>query len=176
MASTLRSIASVRSKAKTRTGGNGRGFDSLEQEAFLNLWRTYDRLRMVEDELFARHDLTAQQYNVLRLLRSEHPGVLPTLTLAGRLVSRAPDITRMLDKLEERGLVRRERSAANRRTVFIGITPAGLKLLRELDAPVRECHTRQLGHLKRSELRQIVELLAIARRPHEDGGPWGHKE
>src|SRR6059036_3586929 len=92
-----------------------RHFDSPEQEVFLNLWRTYDRLRLLEDELFGRHDLTAQQYNVLRLLRAGHPDTVPTLALAARLVSRAPDITRMLDKLEQRGLVARERPADNRR-------------------------------------------------------------
>src|SRR5437762_14094222 len=80
-------------------------FDSLEQEAFLSLWRTYDRLRALEDELFARFDLTPQQYNALRLLRAEHPEPVPTLALADRLVSRAPDITRLLDKLEHRGPV-----------------------------------------------------------------------
>src|SRR4051794_31139142 len=84
-------------------------FDSPEQEAFLNLWRTYDRLRALEDELFGRFELTPQQYNALRLLRAVHPGTLPTLALAQRLVSRAPDITRMMDRLEQRGLVRRER-------------------------------------------------------------------
>src|SRR5581483_2977738 len=88
-----------------------RHFDSAEQEAYLNLWRTYDRLRMLEDELFGRFDLTAQQYNALRLLRGEHPETLPTLTLAARLVSHAPDITRLLDKLERRGLVHRGRPA-----------------------------------------------------------------
>jgi DNA-binding MarR family transcriptional regulator len=80
-------------------------FDSLEQEVFLNLWRTYDRLRALEDELFGRYDLTPQQYNVLRLLRAGHPETQPTLALADRLVSRAPDITRMLDKLEGRSLI-----------------------------------------------------------------------
>src|SRR5215475_7871728 len=100
-------------------------FDSLEQEVFLNLWRTYDRLRALEDELFERHDLTPQQYNALRLLRGEHPGQLPTLALANRLVSRAPDITRLLDKLAARGLVARERPADNRRVVRVGITAAG---------------------------------------------------
>ena len=92
-------------------------FDSPEQEAFLNLWRTYDRLRALEDDLFARYDLTPQQYNALRLLRAEHPGTLQTLALADRLVSRAPDITRLLDKLEIRGLVGRDRLADNRRVV-----------------------------------------------------------
>ena len=78
-----------------------RRFDSPEQETYLSLWRTYDRLRTLEDELFVDFDLTAQQYNVLRLLRSSHPDLVPTLSLVGRLVSRAPDVTRMLDKLEE---------------------------------------------------------------------------
>src|ERR1043166_2072609 len=99
----------------TRPIRTGRGFDSLEQEAFLNLWRTYDRLRALEDELFARSDLTPQQYNILRLLRSRHPEPIRTLELAARLVSRAPDITRMLDKLEQRGLISRDRPAGNRR-------------------------------------------------------------
>src|SRR5438552_18863763 len=103
----------------------GRRFDSPEQEAFLNLWRTYDRLRQLEDELFGRHDLTPQQYNALRLLRGRHPEPLPTLALAAKLVSRAPDITRLLDKLHERGLVERVRPAENRRAVHVGITPAG---------------------------------------------------
>src|SRR5215510_833771 len=114
-----------------------RHFDSHQQEAYLNLWRTYDRLRMLEDDLFARHDLTAQQYNALRLLRAEHPSTLPTLMLAGKLVSHAPDITRLVDRLEERGLVARRRKADNRRVVHIAITDAGLSLLRELEQPVR---------------------------------------
>ena len=101
-----------------------RHFDSLEQEAFLNLWRTYDRLHMVEEELFGRYDLTPQQYNALRLLRGEGDRKLATLALAARLVSRAPDITRLLDKLEERGLIERERPADNRRMVLIGLTAA----------------------------------------------------
>ena len=75
----------------------------------MNLWRTYDRLRLLEDELFGRHGLTAQQYNTLRLLRAAYPEKVPTLNLAARLVSRAPDITRLLDKLAERGLIDRER-------------------------------------------------------------------
>src|SRR4051812_48830762 len=124
-----------------------RRFDSPEQEAFLSLWRTYDRLRALEDDLFAGFDLTPQQYNVLRLLRAEHPEPVATLTLAERLVSRAPDITRMLDKLEQRGLIPRTRSASDRRTVHVGITAAGLALVDRIAGPLRECHARQLGHL-----------------------------
>jgi DNA-binding MarR family transcriptional regulator len=150
-----------------------RRFDSLEQEAFLNLWRTYDRLRALEDELFAAHDLSSQQYNALRLLRSGHPHKIRTLDLAGRLVSRAPDITRLVDKLVERGLVDRDRPADNRRIVCIGITDAGIALVRELQKPIRECHARQLGHLPAKALRDLIALLQVAREPHEaPDGIW----
>lgn len=142
-------------------------FDSLEQEVFLNLWRTYDRLRIQEDALFGQFELTPQQYNALRLLRAAQPETLPTLTLAERLVSRAPDITRMLDKLEERGLIARDRPAENRRVVRIGITESGVSLLDEIAGPLQECHARQLGHLSASELRQLCSLLRAARGPHE---------
>lgn len=149
-------------------------FDSPAQEVFLSLWRTYDRLRMLEDELFSNADLTAQQYNVLRLLRAERPDGLPTLTLANRLVSRAPDITRMIDRLEQRGLARRERLADNRRVVHVHLTDSGLALLDELATPLQECHQRQLGHLTPLQLTQLSELLKLARRPHEDtAGHWG---
>jgi DNA-binding MarR family transcriptional regulator len=144
-----------------------RRFDSPEQEAFLSLWRAYDRLKALEDELFSQYDLTAQQYNTLRLLRSAHPQKLPTLVLAGQLVSRAPDITRLLDRLDERGLVLRERGAEDRRTVCVGITDAGIRLLNELSAEVRACHARQLGHLTPDELRQLTDLLRKALEPHE---------
>ncbi|MFO0845036.1 MAG: MarR family transcriptional regulator [Gemmataceae bacterium] len=149
-----------------------RAFDSPEQEVFLNLWRTYDRLRALEDSLFGEHDLTAQQYNALRLLKAARPGSVPTLQLAGRLISRAPDITRLLDKLEARGLVRRDRHADNRRVVGVTITEAGLALLKQLARPVRECARRQLGHLSAEQQRQLVELLRAARGPHEDSPSW----
>jgi DNA-binding MarR family transcriptional regulator len=145
-----------------------RRFDSLEQEAFLGLWRTYDRLRVLEEELFGRHGLTPQQYNALRLLRREHPGTVATLDLAGRLISRAPDITRLLDGLERRGLVERRRPADNRRVVRVGITAAGLALLERLRDPVRECHVRQLGHLSQADIKKLIALLHAARRPHEE--------
>ena len=144
-----------------------RHFDSLAQEAFLNLWRTYDRLRALEDALFAQFDLTAQQYNVLRLLRSAHPEALPTLGIAARLITQAPDITRMLDKLEAAALIERERPPGNRRTVLIRITSEGLARLKQIDKPLRECHQQQLGHLAPEQLEQLVSLLQLARAPHE---------
>ena len=154
--------------AATRPTPRARRFDSLEQEVYLNLWRTYDRLRALEEELFGHYDLTPQQYNALRLLSAERPGRLRTLDLASRLVSRAPDITRLLDKLERRGLVERDRPADNRRVVHVGITEAGLALLRELREPLRACHARQLGHLSPGEISNLIALLRAARWPHEE--------
>jgi DNA-binding MarR family transcriptional regulator len=148
-------------------------FDSPAQEVYLNLWRTYDRLRALEDDLFAGYDLTAQQYNVLRLLKAARPDSVPTLALGERLVSRAPDVTRMIDRLEHRGLVRRERQAGDRRVVRVGITDAGLALLAEIAGPLADCHARQLGHLSANDLKTLATLLREARRPHEpDGSPW----
>ena len=143
-------------------------FDTLAQEAFLNLWRTYDRLHLIEEELFGRFELTPQQYNALRLLRGEGDHKLATLVLASRLVSRAPDITRLLDKLEERKLIERERPPDNRRMVLIGLTDRGRNLLTELDEEVRATHAKQLGHLSPEQLGQFISLLKAARRPHED--------
>lgn len=149
------------------------GFDSPQQEAYLALWRTYDRLRAFEDELFAAFDLTPQQYNLLRLLQASHPNVVPTLSLVARLVSRAPDVTRMLDRLEERGLIVRARSAEDRRAVLVGITGSGLALLQQIVEPLRECHERQLGHLSSPDLKALVQLLHKARAPHEpEDSPW----
>jgi DNA-binding MarR family transcriptional regulator len=150
-----------------------RRFDSPQQEAFLALWRTYDRLRAFEDELFARFDLTPQQYNALRLLRAAHPEPLPTLALAERLVSRAPDITRLLDKLEERGLIARVRPPENRRSVLVSIAEPGRALIEEIAGPVRACHQKQLGHLSAGDLAKLVALLKAARAPHEpDDSIW----
>lgn len=163
-------MPTVTSACRTPTAAR---FDSPEQEVFLGLWRTYDRLRAFEDELFRRFDLTPQQYNVLRLLRAAAPDALPTLTLADRLVSRAPDITRMLDKLEQAGLVTRVRPPENRRQVLVSVTDAGLSLLGEIAAPLRECHSKQLGHLSKSDLKQLAALLRAARKPHEPSdGCW----
>ena len=148
-------------------------FDSLAQAVFLNLWRTYDRLKMLEDELFGQFNLTPQQYNVLRLLQAHQPGSLQTLQLASRLVSRAPDITRMLDKLNQRGLIVRQRLADNRRVVEVSITDQGLQLLDEISGRLAQCHARQLGHMPAEDLQQLEALLRAARAPHEsDESPW----
>ena len=150
-----------------------RRFDSIEQAAYLNLWRTYDLLKSYEDRLFGTYDLSAQQYNALRLLKAAHPLRLPTLELGARLVSRAPDMTRMLDRLEVRGLIDRERLPENRRVVQVGITPQGIDLLAELATKVTQCHKQQLGHLTAEEISLLNRLLDRCRQPHEpDDSHW----
>jgi len=161
------------SRRRRRPDDSAARFDSLEQEVFLNVWRTYDRLRVLEDELFAKFELTPQQYNALRLLRAAHPESIPTLRLADRLVSRAPDITRLLDKLEARQWIQRDRPASNRRVVEVRITAAGIRLLDEIAGSLQECHRRQLGHLSSAKLEELCQLLREARRPHESSqGHW----
>lgn len=143
-------------------------FDCPEQEAYLNLWRTYDCLKSLEDSLFGEFDLSAQQYNALRLLKAQHPDSMPTLVLGRRLISRCPDTTRMLDRLEARGLVVRNRPPHNRRMVEITITPDGLELLQKMRERVLEMHSKQLGHLDAVQLGQLSHFLKLARKPHED--------
>ena len=152
----------------TPAGRTARGpFDSLEQEAYLQLWRTFDRLREIDEKLFASHGLSAQQYNALRVLRAAFPRRLATSALGARLVSRAPDMTRLLDKLESQGLVQRCRSRENRRLVEVSITSGGRALVDRLAAAVRRCGRDQLGHLDRVSLRRLIHLLVRARDPHD---------
>jgi DNA-binding MarR family transcriptional regulator len=148
--------------------GKRRHVVSSEQEVFLNLWRTYDCLKQLEDRLFSEHQLSAQQYNALRLLQAVHPGTMPTLKLGQALITRAPDMPRMLDRLERRGLIARERRPENRRVVQVGITPVGLELLETMAAAVREMHAMQLGHLSAKEQRELIRLLKRARQPHQN--------
>lgn len=155
------------------TRSHVRRFDSHEQEAYLNLWRTYDRLKAFEEEVFASVGLSAQQYNTLRLLQAVNPATLTVQGIGARLISRAPDMTRLLDRLEDRGWITRTRREDNRRVVDVAITPAGLQLLKQLSESVVACHEQQLGHLSPEELRMLSDLLTKARSPHEEvGGPW----
>jgi DNA-binding MarR family transcriptional regulator len=106
--------------------------------------------------------LSATQYNVLRILRGAPEG-LPCGEIASRMITRDPDVTRLLDRLEKRELIARSREAKDRRTVMTRITPGGLKLLVRLDEPVQAAHRKQLGHLGRERLRALAELLADSR-------------
>ncbi|WP_345327203.1 MarR family winged helix-turn-helix transcriptional regulator [Novipirellula rosea] len=158
----------AKSSKNTAAPAAKRTFDSLEQEVFLSLWRTYDRLKTLEDDVFGQVDLSAQQYNALRLLQSIYPDAMPTLMLGSRLISRAPDMTRLLDRLQRRGLLNRERKSENRRVVEVCISEKGLQLLDEIHDAVQECHRQQLGHLNKKDLRQLSNLLRQARQPHEN--------
>lgn len=148
-------------------------FDSIQQESYLSIWRTYDRLKALEDLFFAQWELTAQQYNVLRILQA-HGSPLPTLTIANKLISRAPDVTRMLDRLEKQSWIVRVRSDSDRRSVLVEITPKGIKLLESMASGLTELHKKQLGHVPPAELQELCSLLAKIRAPHEpEGSSWG---
>ena len=137
-------------------------FSSLEEEALLNLLRTADCLQRHFQRSTKEWGITGTQYNVLRILRGAG-GPLPCGEIANRMITRDPDVTRLLDRLEKRGLISRCRETKDRRTVMTRITPAGLKLLANLDEPVQSAHRRQLGHLGPKRLRALAELLHIAR-------------
>jgi len=133
-----------------------------EEVAFLDLLRTTDMLSRRPAQVLKTEDLSATQYNVLRILRGAPDG-LTCGEVANRMITRDPDITRLLDRLEKRGLTSRCREAKDRRMVQTRITLKGLALLARLDRPVQEAHHRQLGHLGRERLRAISELLSDCR-------------
>ncbi|OYW16603.1 MAG: MarR family transcriptional regulator [Planctomycetales bacterium 12-60-4] len=140
-------------------------FDSLRQQAFLELWKTYDCLKAEEESVFGEFDISSQQYNALRLLKAVAPSSLAIRALGQRMITRAPDMTRLLDRLEDRELIVRVRRDDNRRVVEVSITKAGTKLLQQIAKPIRACHQRQLGHLPDEQLMQLIELLRAARNP-----------
>jgi DNA-binding MarR family transcriptional regulator len=129
-----------------------------EETAFLDLLRTTDMLSRRLIPVLKAEDLSMTQYNVLRILRGAPDG-LPCGEVANRMITRDPDITRLLDRLEKRGLISRSRESKDRRMVMARITPQGLKLLGRLDEPVQEAHRKHLGHLGRERLRTLTELL-----------------
>ena len=133
-----------------------------EEAAFLDLLRTTDMLSRRLVPVLKAEDLSATQYNVLRILRGAPEG-LACGEIAGRMITRDPDVTRLLDRLEKRGLISRDRETKDRRTVMARITPEGLTLLSRLDEPVQAAHRKQLGHLGRERLRTLVKLLSLLR-------------
>jgi DNA-binding MarR family transcriptional regulator len=133
-----------------------------EEVAFLDLLRTCDLLSRSPAQVLKKEDLSATQYNVLRILRGSPDG-LPCGEIASRMITRDPDITRLLDRLEKRALISRCRETKDRRMVMAKITSDGLKLLARLDEPVEDTHRRQLGHLGRDRLRMLAELMEAAR-------------
>jgi DNA-binding MarR family transcriptional regulator len=143
-------------------------FDSLEEEAFLGLQRTSSLLLQSLGRALKGWDLTPAQYNTLRILRGAEPdaltcGGLTCGDIGDRLVSPGPDVTRLLDRLEQRGLVSRLRDGEDRRVVRARITASGLDLLAALDEPVGQMLGRLLGSLGEERLRTLVTLLGEAR-------------
>lgn len=140
-----------------------RPFESPEQEALLNLFRTHDQLHNRFGRLFREYDLTHSQYNVLRILRGEGQP-MPCLEIGERMIQVVPAMTGLLDRLEKQGLVTRRRCTQDRRVVYVEITPKALELLEAMDTPVSELHKEVVGHLTRAELKQLSQLLEKARR------------
>jgi DNA-binding MarR family transcriptional regulator len=134
-----------------------------EEVLFVELQRAADLLARAPAQLLREHELSPNQYNVLRILRGTAEGLLCG-EIAARMVTREPDITRLLDRLEKRGLIGRCRQAADRRRVQTRITPEGLDLLASLDLPVCSLHRRQLGHLGPRQQRQLARLIAACCR------------
>jgi DNA-binding MarR family transcriptional regulator len=139
-----------------------RGAACPEEAAFLDLLRTCDLLSRRPAQVLKTEDLSPTQYNVLRILRGAPEG-LPCGEIAHRMITRDPDVTRLLDRLEKRGLIARWRESKDRRVVLAGITTAGLKLLAQLDEPVQAVHRRQLGHLGKDRLQALAALLGVVR-------------
>jgi DNA-binding MarR family transcriptional regulator len=142
-----------------------RQFSSPEEELNLNLQRTVGLLSRPMLQFLKTHGLSPAQYNILRILRGQPDGSLPCRQIGLRMVTREPDVTRLLDRLEKDGLVTRLRSDADRRVVRISITAAGQSLLTGLDEPMRAIHKESLGHLTRADIRELNRLLVKARQP-----------
>ena len=138
-------------------------FESLGQEVFLRVLKAADVLEGELAHLLKGSGLSPTQYNVLRILRSAGRAGMPCGRITDRMIAREPDMTRLLDRLEARGLIKRDRSPRDRRVVLGRITPAGGRLLKSLDKPVLGLHARQLGHLGPTRLRRLAGLLAAAR-------------
>lgn len=142
-------------------------FDSLEQEAHLNIVRTSDQLENRFGKLFREYGLTSSQYNVLRILRGEGKP-MPSLEVADRMLQVVPAMTGLIDRLEKQELVARHRCEEDRRVIYVAITAKGTDLLNRLDEPVVDLHRSLMGHLSRTELKELNRLLAKCRQPLDD--------
>lgn len=145
-----------------------RPFDCVEQEVFLNIIRTADHLARAFEELLKPCNLSATQYNVLRILRGmnqthETCNGIPCKTIGEHMITRDPDITRLLDRLETRGLITRQRDTRDRRVVSTRITAEGMAILQELDQPVLKLHQKQFAHMPEARLTQLIDLLEQSR-------------
>jgi DNA-binding MarR family transcriptional regulator len=145
-------------------------FTSREQEAYLSLLRTSDALETRVEAWLKEFGLTGTQYNALRILRGAGPEGLPCREIGERMITHDPDITRLLNRLEDRGFVERTRARHDRRVIYGKIAAAGLKLLREMDAPIEKYGREMLRHVGQERLKQLIELLELVR-----GGKASHR-
>jgi len=143
--------------SRTRAGSPGAA--PLEDQIFVALLKSSDSLASEADQLIKANGLTSAQYNVLRILRGAGPEGLPCNTIAERMISRDPDMTRLLDRMEKRELITRERQKEDRRVVKARITDEGLKLLKKMDAPIRVLHKSQFAHMTSARLKTLMDLL-----------------
>ena len=139
-------------------------FRTLQQEAQLNMVRTANILSDAFEQMLKPHGITGTQYNVLRILRGAEPDGLCRNEVSQRLLNRMPDATRLLDRMEEAGLVTRERSTTDRRLVTTRITSKGREIVDSLDDSADEQHEKALGHMSEQQLRTLIKLLTIARK------------
>lgn len=144
-----------------------RPFRSLQEKALIAMMRTVDRISQVPRECLRPYQLSIQQYNVLRILRGAGKDGLQTYEVVERMVTRAPNITRLVDKLEKKGYIRRKRSKKDMRVIDLNITSRGLALLNELDPPMDQASHEAMTGLKAGELKSLVKLLDKLRAPHE---------
>ncbi|MDQ3742971.1 MAG: MarR family transcriptional regulator [Acidobacteriota bacterium] len=154
-------------RTEVRPRGRTRAESPSARSAYATLLSAADRVRASFEVVCAPFDITAQQYNVLRILRGTEPEGLPTLTIAERMIERTPGITRMIDRLEAKGLVAREVRPHDRRCVYCRITKKGLSLLELLDDPVEEFNRSAFRALSDAELKRLVALLERTREAHE---------
>jgi DNA-binding MarR family transcriptional regulator len=148
--------------------GKKNPFDSLPQEAYLNLMRTSSVLGADFARLFREHGLSDATFNTLRILRGASDTGITCGEIGTMLVTRVPDVTRLVDRLVEDGLATRQRGRDDKRTVRVKISSLGLKKLKDLDGPLLILHEAQLGHMKAEDLRALVGLLELARATPRD--------
>ena len=134
-----------------------------ENRIFVALLQAADTLGQEAEQLLKAAGVTGAQYNVLRILRGAEPAGLPCRGIGDRMISHDPDMTRLLDRLEKRGLITRVRQTDDRRVVKTRITPRALSLLKTLDQPVRELHKRQFRHMSAARLKILSDLLEEVR-------------
>jgi DNA-binding MarR family transcriptional regulator len=131
----------------------------LEDRLFVALIKAADTLALQAEQLLKAAGLSSTQYNVLRILRGAGPQGLACRAIGERMISHDPDITRLLDRMEKRGLITRERQTDDRRVVKTRITAPGLAALKTLDTPVREMHKKQFQHIPASRMKKLSDLL-----------------